>query len=534
MKIIPTSVPVFIENLEKQENCTYSVAKLKVFYIGETPDHRVFTKEFAEQAIMSLHSCPIVGYYSEEDNDFKGHNHIQYVYGHVPETAQFEWVTDEQGNTWLVTPVILYTERDDNIGEVARKIVGKQHSLELNPKTLKYRINRDFNGEFKNIEMLYGEFVGLSVLGDNERPAFTNSAFFTNNETFTQFANGCRSSFDRFLNFLNDSDGGNITIMDFSECKENVAKILQQQVLQESKGRIYNWMANNGIDGWLIENDDSSAIIQKFSSDNYEIVKYEINQKDGNFVLENPVNVIMQFVDKEENDDNDFAMNVEEKEKENKNEEPKEKENEDSDITTEVNEKPNDKEETVNTEETVDTEEDTEEDTENTEDTEAEIDEKEKEKICKEKKLKCKEKCVNNTESEGVSNAAQNDAILQEEEKDTEQMGASAASTCSSALSDSERLELERFRRQDKINLINEYTGDIGQEELDNFIKNVDNYSKEELTIELNKIFREIQKQNKKTEFTNSINSVTVFKTITTGTDYNECDPADVINKYKK
>ena len=37
MKIIPSSVPVFIQDLESQ-NGKYSKAKLKVFYVGETPD----------------------------------------------------------------------------------------------------------------------------------------------------------------------------------------------------------------------------------------------------------------------------------------------------------------------------------------------------------------------------------------------------------------------------------------------------------------------------------------------------------------
>lgn len=90
MKIIPTSVPVFIQNLEKQENCTYSTAQLKVFFVGTTPDKRYFSQSFAESIIPTLYSCPVVGYYSEEDEDFKGHNSTQYVYGHVPENAVFE------------------------------------------------------------------------------------------------------------------------------------------------------------------------------------------------------------------------------------------------------------------------------------------------------------------------------------------------------------------------------------------------------------------------------------------------------------
>lgn len=96
MKKIPTNVPVFIQNLESQ-NGKYSKAKLKVFYVGETPDHRLFTEDFAQEVIKTLPLTPVVGYYSEDDGDFIGHNNVQYVYGLVPETATFDFEVDELG-----------------------------------------------------------------------------------------------------------------------------------------------------------------------------------------------------------------------------------------------------------------------------------------------------------------------------------------------------------------------------------------------------------------------------------------------------
>lgn len=85
---IPSSVPVFIQNLENQ-NGKYSTAKLGVFYVGETPDHRLFTESFSKEVVKTLPLTPVVGYYSEDDEDFIGHNKTQYVYGLVPETAEF-------------------------------------------------------------------------------------------------------------------------------------------------------------------------------------------------------------------------------------------------------------------------------------------------------------------------------------------------------------------------------------------------------------------------------------------------------------
>ena len=82
---IPMNVPVFIQDVvQDDERALYSKAKLKVFYIGETADHRLFTKDFSEKVIETLPLTPVVGFYSEDDEDFVGHNNVQYVYGVVP------------------------------------------------------------------------------------------------------------------------------------------------------------------------------------------------------------------------------------------------------------------------------------------------------------------------------------------------------------------------------------------------------------------------------------------------------------------
>lgn len=78
---------------------------------------------------------------------------------------------------------------------------------------MKYKINRDDQGRFLNIEFLHGEFIGLSVLGDNERPAFAGSGFFSE-ENFD--ATKCVETFKNFLQFLNQ-DGGSIEVFNFED-----------------------------------------------------------------------------------------------------------------------------------------------------------------------------------------------------------------------------------------------------------------------------------------------------------------------------
>lgn len=173
------SIPAFVEDLTPDTaNAKYSRAKLKMYYIGETVDRRLFTREFSDKLISTIAYTPVVGFYSVADEDFIGHNNVQHIYGIVPESATVEY-REEEGTTFAITDIILYTGRPDEIGAIASKIVGKQHSLELDPNTVKYRINRDEAGNFKNLEFTEGELIGLSVLGDNDAPAFSGSEFFS-------------------------------------------------------------------------------------------------------------------------------------------------------------------------------------------------------------------------------------------------------------------------------------------------------------------------------------------------------------------
>lgn len=176
-------IPVFISDLTPDEsNAKYSKARLKMYYIGETVDHRLFTEEFSNKLLSTVAYTPVVGYYSVSEEDFVGHNSTQFIYGIVPAEHNLE-IVEEDGVKFAVVDVLLYTGRPDETGAIAAKIVGKQHSLELGASNLEYKINRDEQGRFKNLEYISGELVGLSVLGDNETPAFSGSEFFSAEDT---------------------------------------------------------------------------------------------------------------------------------------------------------------------------------------------------------------------------------------------------------------------------------------------------------------------------------------------------------------
>lgn len=187
---VPATIYSFGETESLTKNQYVTHAKLKVFYVGQTGDKRVFTKQFSDQLLQTLPGTPVVAYYDAEKDDFIGHNYVQYVFGYVPEAATVEYVddvVDGKSVQFAVTDVLLFTGRPDLIGSVANKIIGKAHSLELDPGTVEYTIIRTQLG-IESITFTKGHFIGLSVLGDDERPAFSGSSFFNEQDDVKIFA----------------------------------------------------------------------------------------------------------------------------------------------------------------------------------------------------------------------------------------------------------------------------------------------------------------------------------------------------------
>lgn len=249
------SIPVHLFDYRESDNSLYSYAKLKIFYVGQTGDKRLFTKKFSDELISTLPYVPVVGYYDEEEEDFKGHHtEIQHIYGIVPEDTNMEYIK-EDGKEYAVCDVILYTGRQDKTGQIAQKIVGKQHSLELNPSTTTYEINRDSQGKIKNIEFKTGSLLGLSILGDNERPAFSGSGFFTENSEFMRLFEGFKIELEKFTK-RNQQRGENMNV--------NTEEIIVLQEVQDEQENVQ----------FSSEDDDNNAGLQ--SDDTLENVEDHI------------------------------------------------------------------------------------------------------------------------------------------------------------------------------------------------------------------------------------------------------------------
>ena len=178
-KITPTNfIATVYGELTPLNNSALSKARLKIFYKGLNRNGSYINDEVAEKLIATLPGTPVVGYFDSDKDDFLGHEEKEKsrCYGFVPETMNFAWEMslDPDGvyRTYACTDIILWTGRYP----IASKIVGRSHSMELNPDTVEgnwVETETDYYFEFTQ-----AEFIGLCVLGKEYEPCFEGSSFY--------------------------------------------------------------------------------------------------------------------------------------------------------------------------------------------------------------------------------------------------------------------------------------------------------------------------------------------------------------------
>lgn len=491
-------------------NEVFSRGKLKVFYKGETADHRYFSDAFAEKLLKSLPYTPIVSYYDEEAKDFRGHSPEQAIYGIVDPCKKPHFEKDDDGKEWCVCDVVIYTERAGKIGEIAKQIVGHKQSLERTDA--KYVINYDAHRHFKNIEFTDGKFVGVSVLGNDQEPAFTGSQFFTAEAQETLEAklkllrDYCSQAAQENLDQKEKTSNGGFSmqITNYSEFRkltwgETATK------LDETLTKEYGHEAYTSIE----DREDGFVYVKFYSYLDGSVSLYRIQYSladDGSVQLgdrkpvhrtwevipekaetspaaataeEAPVDEVVSSVAEDPQDGKDVVATVAE------NNEPKEAEAK-ADVAASVvnNEEVADKAtaEATITEVATPTEE-----TKPSEEI-AEPTEKVAEPVADDNHLTAVE---NATATREVSPATLNTAIGANEEENAEGEQSSEQqnnnhSASASTLDQSEREEFEALKKQEKLNFLTSYKDKLSDEDFQRFAAELDNYSsKESLEVEI-------------------------------------------------
>lgn len=501
----------FVAVNDDTPNEVFSRGKLKVFYKGETADHRYFSDAFAEKLLKSLPYTPIVSYYDEEAKDFRGHAPEQAIYGIVDPCRQPHFEKDDDGKEWCVCDVVIYTERAGKIGEIAKQIVGHKQSLERTDA--KYVINYDAHRHFKNIEFTDGKFVGVSVLGNDQEPAFTGSQFFTAEAQETLEAklkllrDYCSQAAQENLDQKEKTSNGGFSmqITNYSEFRKltwgETATKLDETLTKEYGNEAYTSIEDRE-DGFVyvkfysyLDGSVSLYRIQYSLADDgsvqlgdrkpvrrtWEVIPEKAETSPAAATAEEaPVDEVVSSVAEEPQDDKNAVATVAEN---NENNEPKEAEAE-VNVSASV----------ANNEEVVDkaTEaEATATATATPEETKPSEEVAEAEKAAEPVAGENLTAVENATATREVSPATLNTAIGANEEENAEGEQSSEQqnnnhSASASTLDQSEREEFEALKKQEKLNFLTSYKDKLSDEDFQRFAAELDNYSsKESLEVEI-------------------------------------------------
>ena len=516
-KSINFSWPAHLSDFSKdKENEKFSRAKLYVFYKGETEDHRYFSDSFSEKLIKSLPYTPVVSYYDEEEDDFVGHATEQQIYGIVDPKSKPWFEKDDKNVEWCVCDVVLYTERPDKVGDIAKKIVGHSQSLELDPDSVKYKINYDKKRHVKNIEFIAGTFIGVSVLGKKQKPAFTGSSFFSFNNEFAKkmeiLCNYCEKNAGK-----NDNGGTEMNFEEFMKLSwGDISHKVDEAIRKEYSEEAYVY---------IVDMFDDSAIIRFYSyldnTNKLMRVNYTYNEESNEIVLGDVKEVYIKYEDVVTQPNEDVEQNAEvtneyvcnpddEKDKKDCVCNPDDKEDKEDCVCNPDKEK--DKEDCVcDPEKDKDKKDcicdpDDPDDPDDIDDKDDDIDDIDD----KDDDIDEKTKCSTNT------------PIAENEEKvsvDSEQ--AEENNTSSTSFTESERAEFEALKREKKVNLLNSYKDYLTEEEYNKFTTSIDTFDVENLEVEL------LRKYKNYNESRNSSSRIRAFALSSNEKQYSATDRLD-------
>ena len=491
------SWPVILSDFSQDSvNENFSRAKLAVFFKGETQDKRYFSDSFAEKVIATLPYTPVVSCYDEEKEDFVGHASEQQIYGIVDPCVAPVFETRDDGKVWCIAEVVLYTERPDKTGEIAQKIVGQPHSLELNPKTVKYTINYDERKHFKNIEFTAGDFIGVSVLGKDQKPAFAGSEFFSVNE---EFENKIQVLRDYCEHREDHTDGGEIMNL------QEFMKLSWGDISAKVSTAIEKEYANDAYT-YIVDMYEDSAVARFYYYVGGDVklmrVKYSLSE-DGEVVLGsvNEVHVVYEDVEPIDNTTPSAEINMEQVNNEEVEIQPTEEvvEPQQPEVITDAVSDCTIEQETTET----NAEEVTDEEVKDVEDTQV-ITEVEETQDTATDTITPEENSgefageetmtdvdVTTSDPAQVTNVEITPTIETKVSVDDEQNSTKQETNSSSAsFTESEREEFETLKRKEKVALVDSYKGSLDEESYKSFMENLDNFSKTDLELELLKSYK--------------------------------------------
>ena len=316
--LIPTNfVATVYGQLVPLNNSSFSKARCRIFYKGLNRNGSYISDEVADQMITTLPGTPVIGNFDGDKDDFLGHNwdkEHSVPYGFVPEDMNFKWemFLDPDGvyRTYACTDLILWTGRYP----VASKIVGKSHSMELNPDTTEGEWVEE-NGDYY-FKISKAEFFGLCVLGDEVEPCFEGSCFYSRinqANNFELLKKELKQLFDSYST-SEDSTRKNLTGGQEMNKKDLEPQDAVEEVVSNSEEIQSNENSNENanVEQEVIDNNDKEIIEEEAKTEeNQEIVEPQEENNDNKENENNEEEAIESTTNEEEQNDNVVEETVE-------------------------------------------------------------------------------------------------------------------------------------------------------------------------------------------------------------------------------
>ena len=162
----------------KQINPLFSTCKIRILYTGKNRNMSIITREAVEKALPTMKNVPIVGEFSIDAKDYKGHGgafdadtydfiHTTKPYGIVPESATYEWETVGSREYLTIYGCLLWTGRYEEAYSILDN--GKGQSMEIEVTDGRW-IEEEEAYQIDNFI-----FSALCILGDDVEPAFEDA-----------------------------------------------------------------------------------------------------------------------------------------------------------------------------------------------------------------------------------------------------------------------------------------------------------------------------------------------------------------------
>jgi len=234
--------PVQEISINNSEMGNGSRLKVAAFTKYKNRNGSYITDEYAAHLIESATrgDTPVVGFFDPETQEWASHTGptLANGYGYVERFEGWEPYTDSDGVTrdYAIFSVVLFSK----YYQEAKKIIGQNQSMELNPATIEGDW-ANFDGEEYYV-YTKGDMLGLCVIGSHE-PCFSVSHFFSkNDDTY-------KSQYEKFSSLLfnlkaqveeaeNNQKGG-------EQQMEEENKVVEESVPENEEAKVEEEVAEN-------------------------------------------------------------------------------------------------------------------------------------------------------------------------------------------------------------------------------------------------------------------------------------------------